>query len=108
MREKAELTAMHRQAEAMGRDLFRRYVQQVFEDIQRHIRMTAERDGFDLVLKREEPSITGDTGRRLSLKLNVKSVLYASKRLDITDRVIRSLNAEYDRMRRAKAGGGKR
>jgi Skp family chaperone for outer membrane proteins len=107
-REKAELAALRSQAEVMGRELFRSYVVQVFEDVQRHIQATAKRDGFDLVLKQEEPGIAGGTDRELSLKLNMKSVLYASERLDITERIIRSLNAEYDRTRRAATGGGKR
>jgi len=101
-REKAELLALRQESEVLVREMFRAYVVQVFEDVQRGIAATAEKLSLDLVFKKEDPGLEGDTERELSLKLNMKSVLYASDRLDITDRVIQTLNADYEREKREK------
>jgi len=71
------------------------YTRELYEDICTAVEQYAKRQGYDLVLKIGDQQINADSINMLQLKIELSTVLYHSDALDITDRIIKILNAQY-------------
>jgi Skp family chaperone for outer membrane proteins len=83
----------------------------LFEKIQRACEQIAQREKLDLVLANRAvdfvgPNLDGVNYERLSDLLGQQSVMYSSKKADITNEVLTLLDAEYARQAGGQAAGG--
>lgn len=69
--------------------------EQMYSEILRVIEEYARENGLDLVLYRDIVDLQSETTAELQLKMTQRKVLYNSSAMDITDAVIRRLNAQY-------------
>jgi Skp family chaperone for outer membrane proteins len=83
----------------------------LFDKIQRACEQVAQRNNLDLILSTRSievigPNLDGVTVDRLSDLLGQQSVMYSSKKADITNEVLTLLDAEYARQAGGQAAGG--
>ncbi len=75
---------------------------EVYKDLIDTVKQVGAAGGYQLVLKIEEGEIKGaDTGLEVNLRINTRTVLYYDDTHDLTEQVLKALNAAF------KAGGGK-
>ena len=71
----------------------RQYAVKLFEDVRARIARYAQQNGIDLVLKTGDSGITANTIQTIHLEIKLRHVLYATDTINITSKVIASLNA---------------
>jgi len=73
-----------------------------FKDIQRELTRYARQNGYSLILQTPTAKIEGDDLQSVQVQVFGRRVLYHDEGLDITDAVLKQLNAAYEA---AKSGG---
>jgi len=68
---------------------------QMFNKLNRLIERHARRQALDLVLKRQDLRVSADRPVELGVVMTTASVLYAKDCYDITETIVRELNADY-------------
>lgn len=81
-------------AEDMKRE-FKAATEQIYNEILDTIKTIAESEGYDIVLYLDTVTIEADSFPALLEKIRQRKVLYASKQIDITDKVLNHLNQQY-------------
>ena len=76
-------------------------IREVYYDIERASAAFAKANGLNFVMKTDRIELTVPSVRELDMRVTLKKILYRADSVDITDRVLASLNATY---RRDKAG----
>jgi outer membrane protein len=71
------------------------FYEELFQDINLVVEEVGKKDGFDLILKKEDIEPKSADLLELRLKIGIGTVLYFSSALDITDKVVESLNRRY-------------
>ncbi len=87
------------------RQLLKRYknvVEQIYGEIVKKVEEIGESEGYDLIIKKEEPELNSQQITDLQFKIGIRTVLYHSKAVDITAIVIEHLNAEYSKEKEMK------
>ena len=94
-RKRVELDTYRRLAQEEALRQQTAYTTKLFDDIQARVSQFAKVQKIDLVLKVEDAGIAARTLEMAQLEIKLQTVLYCSPALDITDRVIASLNAGH-------------
>ncbi len=80
------------------RQLLRRYkefFETVYDSVVKGVETIGKKEGFDLIIKKEEPELKSGQISDLQFKIGIRTVLYHSKSVDVTLKVIEGLNAQY-------------
>ncbi len=80
------------------RQLLRRYkefFEMTYDTVVKEVEAIGIKEGFDLIIKKEEPELKSGQISDLQFKIGIRTVLYHSKAVDVTSKVIGSLNANY-------------
>jgi Skp family chaperone for outer membrane proteins len=80
------------------RQLLRRYKESfetIYGAVIKGVEAIGAKEGFDLIIKKEEPDLKSGQISDLQFKIGIRTVLYHSKAVDVTSRVIEALNAHY-------------
>jgi Skp family chaperone for outer membrane proteins len=101
-RKSVELEGYAKFAERQVIKGYKNLVEQIYSEIVKKIEEIGESEGYDLIIKKQEPEL--DSGQLSDLKINIgiRTVLYHSKAVDITAIVIEHLNAEYSKEKEKK------
>jgi Skp family chaperone for outer membrane proteins len=90
---KIEMVNKLNQQKALGK------YQSIQMDIYNGIRAVVEQygrdNGFDLIIKVDEPKLGEDSPESVSRRISTRPVLFANATLDITDKIIDQLNSLY-------------
>ena len=76
----------------------------VYNEVRAVVTTIAQADGYDVVLRIEEPLLDDDAAggaESVTQRINHRVVLYGSERMDITAKVIEKLNQEYQKKKAA-------
>ena len=71
------------------------FYEELFQDINAVVEEVGKKEGFDLILKKEDVDTKSADLVELRLKIGIGTVLYFSNALDVTDKVVESLNRRY-------------
>ena len=74
---------------------YKEYFETIYDTIVKEVEAIGEKEKFDLIIKKEEPELKSGQISDLQFKIGIRTVLYHSKAVDITSKVIESLNANY-------------
>lgn len=74
----------------------------VYNEIIGEVKRSAEKEGYDLILKTDDGPISGNSLEQIQLRVDIKKVLFHSPKVDLTDRVINILNEKYKRLKESK------
>lgn len=80
------------------RQLLRRYKESfetIYDAVVKGVETIGSKEGFDLIIKKEEPELKSGQISDLQFKIGIRTVLYHSKAVDVTPKVIEVLNAHY-------------
>ncbi len=73
------------------------FYEELFQDINTAVDEIGKKEGFDLILKKEDIEPKSADLLELRLKIGIGTVLYFSNALDVTDKVVESLNRKLKR-----------
>ncbi len=73
------------------------FYEELFQDINAVVEEVGKKDGFDLILKKEDIDTKSADLLELRLKIGIGTILYFSNALDVTDKVVEALNRRYKR-----------
>ena len=93
------------QAKFAERQLLKRYknvVEKIYGEIVKKVEEIGESEGYDLIIKKQEPELDSGQISDLNVNIGMRTVLYNSKAVDITAIVIEHLNAEYSKEKEKK------
>jgi Skp family chaperone for outer membrane proteins len=71
------------------------FYEELYQDINVVVEEVGKKDGFDLILKKEDIEPKSADLLELRLKIGIGTVLYFSNAIDITDKVVGGLNRRY-------------
>ena len=92
-------------AQFAERQLLKRYknlVEQIYGEIVKKIEEIGESEGYDLIIKKQEPELNSGELSDLKINIGIRTVLYHSKAVDITAIVTEHLNSEYSKEKEKK------
>ena len=72
-------------------------VSAVYNEIRRAVKLVAQDQEYDLILRVMDPEIEGEDPVSINQQINTRVVLYYNATLDVTDAVIKRLNEEWAR-----------
>ncbi len=94
-RKNVELEGYAKFAERQLLKRYREFFETIYGVVVKEVEKIGENEKFDLIIKKEEPELKSGQISDLQFKIGIRTVLYHSKAVDITSRVINSLNASY-------------
>ena len=74
---------------------YKDYFEGIYIDVSNAVIQFGRKNGYDLILKNEEPELESNEITDLQFKIGIKSVLYYSNKVDITSRIIENLNNNF-------------
>ncbi len=80
------------------RQLLKRYkdfFEAIYDTVVKEVETIGKQEKYDLIIKKEEPELKSGQISDLQFKIGIRTVLYHSKSVNITSKVIESLNARY-------------
>ena len=81
-----------------GKDCF----ESLYSEICKEVEDIGRREQYDLIIKKEEPELQSGGLSELQLKIAIKTVLYHSDSVDITNQVVENLNKRYSEASKGK------
>ncbi|ODS33215.1 MAG: hypothetical protein SCARUB_01695 [Candidatus Scalindua rubra] len=87
------------------RQLLRRYkdfFEKIYDEVVKEVEIIGKKENYDLIIKKEEPELKSGQISDLQFKIGIRTVLYHSKAVNITSKVIEDLNARYLREKEIK------
>ena len=94
-RKNVELEGYAKFAERQLLKKYREFFETVYGIVVNEVESIGEMEGFDLIIKKEEPELKSGQMSDLQFKIGIRTVLYHSKAVDITSKVVNNLNANY-------------
>ena len=76
---------------------YKTLVEQIYGEIVKKVEEIGESEGYDLIIKKQEPELNSGQLSDLNINIGIRTVLYHSKAVDITAIVIERLNADYSK-----------
>ena len=76
---------------------YKDYFEGIYIDLSNAVIQFGRENGYDLILKNEEPELKSNEITDLQFKIGIKGVLYYSNKVDITSRIIENLNNNFRR-----------
>ena len=81
---------------------YKEYFESLYSEVCKEIECICKREQYDLIIKKEEPELQGGGISELQFKVGIKTVLYHSDSVDITNQVIDTLNKKYSEASKGK------
>jgi len=94
-RKNVELEGYAKFAERQLLKRYKAFFEQIYGEVVKKVEEIGESEGYDLIIKKEEPELNSGQISDLQFKIGIRTVLYHSKAVDITAIVIEHLNSEY-------------
>ncbi|MFQ5964840.1 MAG: OmpH family outer membrane protein [Candidatus Scalinduaceae bacterium] len=94
-RKNVELEGYAKFAERQLLKKYKGFFQLIYDEVIKGVERIGEQGKFDLIIKKEELDLQGGQITDLQFKIGIRTVLYHSKTVDITSKVIESLNSSY-------------
>jgi len=94
-RKNVELEGYAKFAERQLLKKYREFFETIYGIVVKEVESIGEMEGFDLIIKKEEPELKSGQMSDLQFKIGIRTVLYHSKAVDITSKVVNNLNANY-------------
>ncbi len=67
----------------------------IYLDVTKEVERFGKENSFDVILKNEEPELKSKEISDLQFKIGIKTVLYYSKSVDITNQITKNVNEKY-------------
>ena len=96
-RKNVELEGYAKYAERQLLKKMKTFFEQIYGEAVKKVEEIGESEGYDLILKKQEPELNRGQISDLQLKIGIRTVLYHSKAVDITAIVLEHLNSEYSK-----------
>jgi Skp family chaperone for outer membrane proteins len=74
---------------------YKEYFEGLYTEVCKEVEDIGKREQYDLIIKKEEPELQSGGISELQFKVGIKSVLYHSDDIDITNQVINNLNKRF-------------
>ncbi len=74
---------------------YKDFFESIYKDVSKATERFGKKNGYDLILKNEEPEFKSNDMSDLQFKIGIKSVLYFSDAVDITQLIIDNINSNY-------------
>ena len=81
---------------------YKDYFGGLYTEVCREVEDIGKREHYDLIIKKEEPELQGGGISELQFKVGIKTVLYHSDSVDMTNQVIENLNKKYSETGKGK------
>ncbi|MBI5308223.1 MAG: OmpH family outer membrane protein [Planctomycetes bacterium] len=81
---------------------YKGYFEGLYSEVCKEVEDIGKREQYDLIIKKEEPELQGGGISELQFKVGIKTVLYNSDAVDLTNRVIDNLNKKYAEVSKGK------
>src|SRR3972149_5735829 len=81
---------------------YKDYFGGLYTEVCREVEDIGKREYYDLIIKKEEPELQGGGISELQFKVGIKTVLYHSDSVDMTNQVIDNLNKKYSETAKGK------
>ncbi len=81
---------------------YKSYFEGLYTEVCKEVEDIGKREQYDLIIKKEEPELQGGGISELQFKVGIKTVLYNSESMELTNRVIDSLNKKYAEVSKGK------
>lgn len=101
-RKNVELEGYAKFAERQLLKKYKDFFENIYEEVVLKVEEIGKQEGFDLIIKKEEPDLKSGQISDLQFKIGIRTVLYHSESVDITTDVIDILNASYTREKEKK------
>jgi Skp family chaperone for outer membrane proteins len=101
-RKNVELEGYAKFAERQLLKRYKAFFEQIYGEVVKKVEEIGESEGYDLIIKKEEPELNSGQISDLQFKIGIRTVLYHSKAADITAIVIEYLNSEYSKEKEKK------
>jgi len=74
---------------------YKDYFEAIYIDVSKVTEKFGKENGYDLIVKNEEPEIRSNDVSDLQFKIGIKSILYYSGNVDITSSIIQKINEPF-------------
>ena len=101
-RKKVELEGYAKFAERQLLKRYKTFFEQIYGEVVKMVEEIGDSEGYDLIIKKEEPELNSGQISDLQFKIGIRTVLYHSKAVDITSIVIEHLNSDYSKEKEKK------
>ncbi len=101
-RKKVELEGYAKFAERQLLKRNKTFFEEIYSEVVKKVEEIGESEGYDLIIKKEEPELNSGQISDLQFKIGIRTVLYHSKAVDITAIVTEHLHAEYSKEKEMK------
>jgi len=101
-RKNVELEGYAKFAERQLLKRYKAFFEQIYGEVVKKVEEIGESEGYDLIIKKEEPELDSGQIADLQFKIGIRTVLYHSKAVDITAVVTEHLNSEYSKEKEMK------
>ncbi|GJQ24826.1 MAG: hypothetical protein HBSAPP01_26160 [Candidatus Brocadia sapporoensis] len=90
-----ELESYAKFAEKSLAKKYKDYFESLYTEVCKEVEDIGKREQYDLIIKKEEPELQSSGISELQFKVGIKTVLYNSDSVDITNRIINNLNKRF-------------
>lgn len=97
-----ELESYAKFAEKSLMKKYKDYFGSLYTEVCKEVEDIGKREQYDLIIKKEEPELQSGGISELQFKVGIKTVLYHSESVDITNQVIDNLNKKYSETGKGK------
>lgn len=101
-RKNMELESYAKFAEKNLMKKYKDYFEGLYKEVCKEVEAIGKREQYDLIIKKEEPELQSGGISELQFKVGIKTVLYHSEAVDITNKVIDNLNKKYSEASKGK------
>ena len=81
---------------------YKDYFGSLYTEVCKEVEDIGKREQYDLIIKKEEPELQSGGISELQFKVGIKTVLYHSESIDMTNQVIDTLNKKYSETGKGK------
>ncbi len=81
---------------------YKEYFGRLYAEVHKEVEDIGRREQYDLIIKKEEPELQSGGISELQFKVGIKTVLYHSESVDMTNQVIDNLNKKYSETGKGK------
>ena len=81
---------------------YKDFFESLYTEVCKEVEEIGKREQYDLIIKKEEPELQSGGISELQFKVGIKTVLYHSDAVDITNQVIDNLNKKYAEVSKGK------
>lgn len=94
-RKNVELEGYAKFAERQLLKKYKDFFENTYDEVVKKVEQIGKQENFDLIIKKEDPGSESNQISDLQFKIGIRTVLYHSKSVDITSKIIENLNAGY-------------